>query len=62
MERQFLILSLFFLIGLSSCQSNSTVSKNFNHKCTSDNLSTECIKQSSNAINEPIPVAENVWE
>ena len=62
MERQFLILSLFFLIGIFSCQSASTVSKSFNNKCTSDNLSTECIKQSSPAIEESIPVAENVWD
>ena len=64
MERQFLILSLFFIIGLSGCQSTTTLSKSFNTKCNSgnDNLNTECIKQASTSIVEPLPVAKNVWD
>ena len=35
MERQFLIVSLFFLIGLSSCQSNQTIASDIGVKCSS---------------------------
>ena len=62
MERQFLIASLFFLIGLSSCQSNPTITNYKDIKCSSGSLSTGCIDEIIPSIEEPEPVAENVWD
>jgi len=62
MERQFLIASLFFLIGLSSCQSNPTITSDIDIKCSSGSLSTGCNNEIIPSIEEPDPVAENVWD
>ena len=62
MERQFLIVSLFFLIGLSSCQSNQTITSDIDVKCGSGSLSTRCINGVTPPIEVPEPVAENVWD
>jgi membrane-bound lytic murein transglycosylase D len=64
MERQFLIASLFFLIGLSSCQSNPTITStsDIDIKCSSGSLSTGCINEIIPSIEEPEPIAENVWD
>ncbi len=62
MERQFLIVSLFFLIGLSSCQSNQTITSDIDVKCGSGSLSTICINGITPPIEVPEPVAENVWD
>ena len=50
MERQFLIISLFFLFQLSGCQSNPTFTNNFD------------VKEIIEPIEEPSPIAENVWD
>ena len=62
MERQFLIVSLFFLIGLSSCQSNQTITSDVDVKCSSGSLSTGCINGVTPPIEVPEPVSENVWD
>ena len=64
MERQFLIASLFFLIGLSSCQSNPTTTStsDIDIKCSSGSLSTGCNNEIIPSIEEPEPIAENVWD
>ena len=62
MERQFLIVSLFFLIGLSSCQSNQTITSDVDIKCSSGSLSTGCINGVTPPIEVPEAVAENVWD
>jgi membrane-bound lytic murein transglycosylase D len=62
MERQFLIASLFFLIGLSSCQSNPTITSDIDIKCSSGSLSTGCNNEITPSVEEPEPVAENVWD
>jgi len=64
MERQFLIASLFFLIGLSSCQSNPTITStsDIDIKCSSGSLSTGCNNEIIPSIKEPKPIAENVWD
>ena len=62
MERQFLILSLFFLIGLSSCQSNPTKINNIYFECGSSSLSDTCVKEIILPVEEPKPVAKNVWD
>ena len=50
MERRFLIISLFFLFQLSSCQSNSTVTNNF------------ALEEITIPIEEQAPIADNVWD
>ena len=62
MERQFLIASLFFLIGLSSCQSNPTITStsDIDIKCSSGSLSTGCNNEIISSVEEPEPIAENV--
>ena len=62
MERQFLILSLFFLLGLSSCQSNPTKINNIDFQCGSSSLSDKCVNDIILPIEEPKPVAKNVWD
>jgi membrane-bound lytic murein transglycosylase D len=62
MERQFLIASLFFLIGLSSCQSNPAITNYIDIKCSSGSLSTRCNNEIIPSIEEPEPIAENVWD
>src|SRR6056300_583872 len=62
MERQFLILSLFFFLGLSSCQSNPTKINNIDFQCGSSYLSDKCVNDIILPIEEPKPVAKNVWE
>ena len=62
MERQFLIASLFFLIALSSCQSNPTITSDIDIKCSSGSLSTGCNNEITPSVEEPEPVAENVWD
>ena len=64
MERQFLIASLFFLIGLSSCQSNPTITStsDIDIKCSSGSLSTGCNNEIIPSIEKPEPIAENVWD
>ena len=62
MERQFLILSLFILFGLSSCQSNPAVIKNTDPQCKPSSLDTECSNEIVLPIKEPKPVASNVWD
>jgi len=62
MERQFLIVSLFFLIGLSSCQSNQTIKSDIDVICGSGSLSTRCINGVTPPIEVPEPVAKNVWD
>ena len=62
MERQFLIASLFFLIALSSCQSNPTITSDIDIKCSSGSLSTGCNNEITPSVEEQEPVAENVWD
>ena len=62
MERQFLILSLFILFGLLGCQSNPAVIKNIDAQCVSSSLGTECTNEIVLPIEEPKPVAKNVWD
>ena len=64
MERQFLIASLFFLIGLSSCQSNPAITStsDIDIKCSSGSLSTGCNNEIIPSIEEPELIAENVWD
>ena len=64
MERQFLIASLFFLIGLSSCQSSPTITStsDIDIKCSSGSLSTGCNNEIIPSVEEPEPIAENVWD
>jgi len=62
MERQFLTASLFFLLGLSSCQSNPTTSINYDAICSQDSLDAECVNEVVISVEEPKPVAKNVWE
>ena len=62
MERQFLIVSLFFLIGLSSCQSNQTITNDIDVKCSSGSSSIGCINGVASSIEVPEPVAKNVWD
>jgi membrane-bound lytic murein transglycosylase D len=62
MERQFLIASLFFLIGLSSCQSNPAITSDIDIKCSSGSFSTGCNNEITPSVEEPEPVAENVWD
>jgi len=62
MERQFLILSLFILLGFSSCQSSPAVIKNIDLKCNTSSLDTECVDDIILPIEEPKPIAKNVWE
>ena len=62
MERQFLTASLLFLFGLSSCQSNSTTSSNYDAICNPGSLDAECVNEAIISVEEPKPVAKNVWE
>ncbi len=62
MERQFLTASLFFLLGLSSCQSNPTSSSNYDSMCNPDSVDAECFNEVVISVEEPKPVAKNVWE
>jgi hypothetical protein len=62
MERQFLILSLFILFGLASCQSNPAVIKNIDPQCNPSSLDAECSNEIVLPIKEPKPVAKNVWD
>ena len=62
MERQFLTASLFFLLGLSSCQSNPTTSSNYDAICGQGSLDAECVNEVAISVEEPKPVANNVWE
>ena len=62
MERQFLTASLFFLLGLSSCQSNLTTSGNYDSICNPVSLDAECVNEVFISVEEPKPVAKNVWE
>jgi membrane-bound lytic murein transglycosylase D len=62
MERQFLIASLFFLLGLSSCQSNPTTSSNSDSICNPISLDAKCGNEVVISVEEPKPVAKNVWE
>ena len=62
MERQFLTASLFFLLGLSSCQSNPTTSINYDAICSQDSLDAKCVNEVVISVEEPKPVAKNVWE
>ena len=62
MERQFLKASLFFLLGLSSCQSNPTTLSSYDSLCNPGSLDAECVKEVVISIEESKPVAKNVWE
>ena len=62
MERQFLTASLFFLLGLSSCQSNPTTSSNYNAICNQGSLDAECVNKVVISVEEPKQVASDVWE
>ena len=62
MERQFLTASLFFLLGLSSCQSNPTTSSNYDAICSQGSLDAECVNEVAISVEEPKLVANNVWE
>ena len=62
MERQFLKASLFFLLGLSSCQSNPTSSSNYDSICNPGSLDAECVNEVVISVEEPEPVTKNVWE
>jgi membrane-bound lytic murein transglycosylase D len=62
MERQFLVLSLIFLIGLSSCQSNPAITSVSDVKCNSSSLRTKCTKGAIPLIENPAPLAKNVWD
>ena len=62
MERQFLKASLFILLGLSSCQSNPTISSNYDSMCNPGSLDAECVNEVVISVEEPKPVAKNVWE
>ena len=62
MERQFLKASLFFLLGLSSCQSNPTTLSSYDAICNPGSLDAECVKEVVISVEESKPVAKNVWE
>ena len=62
MERQFLIISLFFLFGLSGCQSSPAIVSNIDVKCNSNSLDAGCLKDIIPSIEKPEPVANNVWD
>ena len=62
MERQFLAASLFFLLGLSSCQSTPAIESNNDANCLSDSTNSECYKNDVISVKAPQPMAENVWE
>ena len=62
MERQFLAASLFFLLALSSCQSNPSVKNNMDAKCMSGAFNSGCDKNVVISIEEPQPIAKNIWE
>ena len=62
MERQFLKASLFFLLGLSSCQSNPTSSSNYDTACNPVSWDAECVNEVVISVEESKPVAKNVWE
>ena len=62
MERQFLVTSLFFLLALSSCQSNPSVKSNMDAKCMSGAFNSECDKNVVISVEEPQPIAKNIWE
>ena len=62
MERQFLKASLFILLGLSSCQSNPATSTNYDSICNPGSLDLECVNEAVITVEEPKPVANNVWE
>jgi membrane-bound lytic murein transglycosylase D len=62
MERQFLIISLFFLFGLSGCQSSPAIASNIDVKCNSNSLDAGCLKDIIPSIEKPEPVAKNVWD
>ena len=62
MERQFLILSLLILFVLSSCQASPSVIKNIDLKCNLSSLETKCVDEIIVPIEEPKPIAKNVWE
>ena len=62
MERQFLKASLFFLLGLSSCQSNPTISSDYDSICNPGSLDVECVNEVVISVEETKPVAKNVWE
>lgn len=62
MERQFLAASLFFLLGLSSCQSTPASVSNNDANCLPGPTNSECYKNIVISVKEPQPIAENVWE
>ena len=62
MERQFLAASLFFLLGLSSCQSTPAIESNNDANCLSDSTNSECYKNDVISVKAPQPMAQNVWE
>ena len=62
MERQFLAASLFFLLGLSSCQSTPAIESNNDANCLLGPTNSECYKNVVISVKEPQPIAENVWE
>ena len=62
MERQFLAASLFLLFALSSCQSNPAAESSLDTKCTTGSIATECYKDVVIPVDEPQPIAKNIWE
>ena len=62
MERQILVASLFFLLALSSCQSNPTIESNMNAKCMSGAFNSECDNNVVIQVEEPQLKVENIWE
>ena len=62
MERQFLAASLFLLLALSSCQSNPSIENSMDAKCKSSALDSGCDKNVVISVEEPQPIAKNIWE
>ena len=60
MERQFLTASYFFCGP--SCQSNQTITNNYDYKCNSSSIDKDCVKEIVVSVEEPEVVAKNVWE
>ena len=62
MERQLLIIFVFFLFGISSCQSNLKITSNFDDRCNTNSSKSECIRDVIPLIEDTRPIPANVWE
>jgi membrane-bound lytic murein transglycosylase D len=62
MERQLLIIFVFFLFGISGCQSNLKITNNFDDRCNTNSSKSECIQDVVPLIEDTKPIPANVWE